>query len=216
MSDAAIAWAISPPIVPAPTTAALKTNIGLGASEIVRGGKSRREASGRGPGAGRPRADRGELLDLEPEPQQRPLQRLGHLAADEEALGEPGERAALRERVRELETDRRRLAPGDLELGSQLAARLRVRERDPVQAARLVREHPLADRPRPAGVERQTSVPPCLRIPGLRLDRLEAVDPGRPAGGVEVVVHASAAEAWMRTDSLTLATPASVREGAGH
>ena len=37
MSDEAIACAISPPIVPAPTTAALKTNIGLGASGVCEG-----------------------------------------------------------------------------------------------------------------------------------------------------------------------------------
>jgi hypothetical protein len=37
MSDEAIACAISPPIVPAPTTAALKTNIELGDLRSLRG-----------------------------------------------------------------------------------------------------------------------------------------------------------------------------------
>ena len=74
MSDEAIACAISPPIVPAPTTAALETNIRL---EILRDsrGKSAQEASGR---------IRAPLLDLEPVARQRAPQRLAHLAADEE------------------------------------------------------------------------------------------------------------------------------------
>ena len=37
MSDEAIAWAISPPIVPAPTTAALETNIRLESSGSLEG-----------------------------------------------------------------------------------------------------------------------------------------------------------------------------------
>src|SRR4029078_5278901 len=86
MSAAAIAWAISPPIVPAPTTAALKTNIPL--LTWVWG-------SARLP------------VRLEPKGAERALQRASHLAADEEQIGDRGEDAAALDLVLEALGDAR-------------------------------------------------------------------------------------------------------------
>src|SRR5215210_7893961 len=92
-SAAAIACAISPPIVPAPTTAALKTNkLTLrGFREPERPGKVARWSSSR-----RPRLLRQvrRPLDLPLEGGERALQRASLLAADEEPVGRPHERSA--------------------------------------------------------------------------------------------------------------------------
>src|SRR5918994_2373925 len=86
MSAAAITWAISPPITPAPTTAALKTNM--------------------------PRRLAAELLlqlhiaaPLAGEPGEAALQRRGDLAADEEPVDDRRRRGALLQLVGELERD---------------------------------------------------------------------------------------------------------------
>src|SRR5438876_2304055 len=86
----------------------------------------------------------GQLLDLDLEAGEGACHRAAHLGADEEAIGEPHERAAPLQPVFELLGDRRPLAR-DLERGPQLAGAFRVAEGDPVKAARLVLEHVLGD-----------------------------------------------------------------------
>src|SRR5436190_10842014 len=73
-------WAISPPIVPAPTTAALVTNMAA-------------------------RLQPGFVLSLYGEAAECAFQRLRERAPDEEHVGQPAQRAARRERVVELHLD---------------------------------------------------------------------------------------------------------------
>src|SRR4051794_22621681 len=80
-------WAISPPIVPAPTTAALKTNMG---ARLQRSLFSR---------------FRGKAEKCAPEG-------VGERPANEQQVGEPAQRAALLELVRELDGDVGPLALG--------------------------------------------------------------------------------------------------------
>ncbi len=104
------------------------------------------------------------LLCLVLEAQQRPLQRFAHLTANEEAFGDGREDSALNERVSEFDRHPGRLT-FDLESRQLLAAQRGIGELDPVQPPRLVLEHPFSDGPRPAGVERQTSVDPSSGYP---------------------------------------------------
>ena len=69
MPAEAIVWAISPPIVPAPTTAALNTNMSPKSSGTALGGEGYRA---------------GFLLRLGREAAQRAAQRVAQRAADEE------------------------------------------------------------------------------------------------------------------------------------
>ena len=197
MSAAAIAWAISPPIVPAPTTAALKTNIsspfrGLGWT----GGRSapcwaaaRPRRTGRLSGCAF--AADAAALRLEPQLGQRALQRATHLRPDEEDVGErarAGPRcSACRSSRWPTRVEPAALGGEHLEAGLERPARRRILELDPVQRARLVLERRArSTSPRPAGVERQTSVPPPPGSPPRTTTGCEAVDPRGPAVAVEV------------------------------
>src|SRR2546423_13396644 len=128
-------WAISPPIVPAPTTAALNTNM------------SRNPPEGCAAGA---RLQRRLLGRLGPEATKGPGERVSLRAADEQRVDEWLERAAYGHRVVELEVD-----PRGVVLGS---------ERDRLRAVELLLEddhlverpgqrlrHLLRHRPAPAG-----------------------------------------------------------------
>src|SRR6266513_3023123 len=87
MSAAAITCAISPPIVPAPTTAALNTNMDL--SEVL----SLREA-GPPPAGAQGYRDLGLaalVLELPGEANERAAQRVSHRAADEEEVDQRAE-----------------------------------------------------------------------------------------------------------------------------
>src|SRR5579859_3852401 len=90
MSALAIAWAISPPIVPAPTTAALNTNT---ARKL-------------------PHARGARRLELRAEARERLLERVRHRAADEHEIDQPHQRRALLELVGEAEVDRHPLVLG--------------------------------------------------------------------------------------------------------
>src|SRR4051812_31043032 len=99
-SAAASTWAISPPIVPAPTTAALKTNMVAGTlrSPLARGyGGRPREACGR--------LQRRFLRRLDGEPAEGPRERVALRAADEDDLRELRQRALRLDLVVELESD---------------------------------------------------------------------------------------------------------------
>ena len=132
----------------------------------VRGVRARREASGRGRrGGSAARLHLGQLLDLEPEAQQRPPQRLRHLAADEEALGRArrtGRRRAARSRApaspwSPRPRPRTVVVSSPLDSGSANAIRCSLRGSWASTVSVTV--------PRPAGVERQTSVPPSSGYP---------------------------------------------------
>src|SRR5947209_16104084 len=98
MSALAIVCAISPPIVPAPTTAALKTNMSLclGRGSVLRRRRSRARSLVGGPGT--------TFRQLDPEVRDRRLQRALHRAADEQQVdhgrdeGPPPELVSERQR----------------------------------------------------------------------------------------------------------------------
>src|SRR4051794_29761413 len=117
MSAAAITWAISPPIVPAPTTAALNTNK---FPPIFDGrGRSPREPRERTGGAWRLAAGLGRQEN------KRPLQGRLHLRADEEDVADPAEDALGCELVAHLQGHRGRLLRSG-EGGEELALHRRV------------------------------------------------------------------------------------------
>src|SRR4030081_2647505 len=102
MSAPAIPRAISPPIVPAPTTAALNTNMGVwGSFDSRRRGQPRPGAEGYrdrpGGEPGLPQLGRG--LELAGETDERAPQRVPHGPPDEEQVGERPKRTALLELV---------------------------------------------------------------------------------------------------------------------
>src|SRR5918998_280757 len=97
MPAAAMTCAISPPITPAPTTAALKTNMALSLVAL----QARRGRSGT-PG-GLPLE---VAAPLAREAEQAAAQRRGELAPDEQRVHQPRERRALLELVVELERHR--------------------------------------------------------------------------------------------------------------
>src|SRR4051794_9395915 len=122
-SAAASTWAISPPIVPAPTTAALNTNmVGEPFRSLFAGGRRNWPRGVRG------RLQRGLLGRLGGEAPQRARERVALRAADEDRVGERGQRAALRQLVVERECDRG-------------AALLRGCELDRLRAGQAVLEH---------------------------------------------------------------------------
>src|SRR5215212_2087032 len=97
---AAQTWAISPPIVPAPTTAALKTNM-----NPPRWRRKRRyRLSGR---VRRGLRQSRVLRRLDREPLERPADRVPQRAADEDEVGDRPQRPALVQLVVELHEDAR-------------------------------------------------------------------------------------------------------------
>src|SRR3954471_13490772 len=137
--DAAIVCAICPPMVPAPTTAALNTN--------TLGTPRNRDSDPRGGRRGTAGAYSEQVvrrLQLAAEAGQRAAQGLGHRAADEEPVDDRDQRPALLDLV--------------LEGQGHAAAGVARLERDPLRAAqrlvvdcqrlagaRLVRQDPLDD-----------------------------------------------------------------------
>src|SRR4051812_31951366 len=85
--DAAMVCAICPPMVPAPTTAALNTNIQSPISALVRGGRL---------------SEPGFILRLHGEAAERAAQRVAQGTADEEHVGERSQGAVLGQLVLEL------------------------------------------------------------------------------------------------------------------
>src|SRR5215208_1229571 len=164
MPAAAMTCAISPPITPAPTTAALKTNMaGTLASPFSV------PLQVPAPFAG--------------ESGEGPLERRLDLAADEEAVDEPRRRRLLLELIVQLERDVDAVA-GGLERDLLRAAQALVLDRERLAHARLIGGHLLEH----AAAAARVAVPhePALRGPALRerRDVLEAVDPRRPADRV--------------------------------
>ena len=168
MSDAAIACAISPPIVPAPTTAALKTNIGLGASESCEGSKSRREASGRRLGGGS--AARLIAASSSTSSRNRSSVRRSDLAtcprtkkrSASQANGPPCASEYESSRLTVVRSPRaisNLVSSSPLDSGSENEIRCRLRGSCASTSS--------LTRPRPAGVELQVSVPPTSGYPAL-------------------------------------------------
>src|SRR4051794_1192411 len=124
MPAAAMTWAISPPMVPAPTTAALKTNMRAGRLPV------------------------GLVIrpQLIPEAEERASQRVGERAADEQEVEEERERPALLQPVRELERDLDALGDGG-EPDGLGPVDLLVLDLDGLAGAGLVGAHALADAP---------------------------------------------------------------------
>src|SRR4051812_37147899 len=176
MSTLAMVQAISPPIVPAPTTAALNTNM------------CRKTVLWSFRGAGRLlRLERelGVAVALARVAAQRAPQRVAQRATDEQQVGDEEQWALALEVVLELELDDHPVALGAE--GDPLTAReLLVLDLGLLTPARLVAEHAL-EHPAPAlgpGLPDQHA--PALGPAVLALDYgAEAVDPRRPA--VEVV-----------------------------
>src|SRR3954453_18159275 len=127
MSADAITWAISPPIVPAPTTAALNTNKVPPVPEL----------RGRG-------AYLAVRLRLRLEHGQRPGQGGPHLGANEERVADLREEARGNELVCNLQGDGR-LPSLTRERGRELSSGRRIGEPNPVPGERLVHEHLLRD-----------------------------------------------------------------------
>src|SRR5215218_10342007 len=123
MSAAAITCAISPPMTPAPTTAALKTNIGR---TLAAGLQLHLHIS----------------APLAGEAGERAAQRGDDLTAHEQAVDQPGQRVALLERVVELERDLDGVGSGS-ELDPLRAAQAAVLDLQRLAAARLICRHDL-------------------------------------------------------------------------
>src|SRR3954453_21736873 len=170
----AMVWAIWPPIVPAPTTAALNTN--MIRTALLRKGKARQASPSQAGIAVGPH--------LGGEPAQRPLERLALRAADEQEI-ERAERAALlRELVVELERDRHAPAAGR-ERHPLRAADLLVLDLERLADARLVAEDALEDPPAPAGGGVPDDAGALVRPLAVDAgDVLAAVDERRPAARV--------------------------------
>src|SRR6478672_1387699 len=170
MPAAAIVCAIWPPMVPAPTTAALKTNMG----------------SGTAPDSGSRRARRlyGTLAfsrHLDPEAAQRAGQRLALRAADEQQVHDRHAGPRLLELVGQLEHDGDPVVVG-CEGDPLAAAQLVVLDGDGLAVARRVRDDALLDAPAPARV-RLPDEPCALARPVALAARhvVQAVDERRPA-----------------------------------
>src|SRR4051794_13806331 len=167
----AMVWAIWPPMVPAPTTATLKTNMVWTA--LLRKGERRRLY------AGVPLRS-----ELGREPAQRPLERLALRAADEQQVERAEPAALLLELVVELERDRH--APAvRYERDPLRAADLLVLDLERLADARLVGDHVLEDPSAPVGVGVPNDA--GARVRPLAVDArdvLAAVDERRPAARV--------------------------------
>src|SRR3954465_13748700 len=135
MPAEAMVWAIWPPMVPAPTTAALKTN--MFRTALLRKRKGRRLYAGV--------AVRSQLRGEAP---QRALERLALRAADEQQVERAELAAALLELVVELERDRHALGMRD-EGDALRAADPHVLNRERLPDARLVGGDLLEDAPAP-------------------------------------------------------------------
>src|SRR5215217_3663889 len=164
MSAAAITCAISPPITPAPTTAALKTNIAMTLAALLA-------------------FELQVAAALVREAGERAAQRAGDLAANEQHVGQPRQRGALLELVVERERDADRLRSGG-ELDALRAAQPLVFDAQCLSAARLVRGHRLEHEPAPARLARPLERPRGRPLGRQVDDVAEAVDPGGPADRV--------------------------------
>src|SRR3954454_18808063 len=156
----AITWAISPPMTPAPTTAALKTNMRPDLSSV-------------------PAAELPLGRELHREPAQRALQAVAGPPAQQQALDRRQRGLGLE---RDLERDPRLLQPG-LEDHLAHAGELLVLGLQRLAEPRLVARHPLpvapaAARPRHP-LQRAAAQRPVVRE---RDDLAELLDPRRPAG----------------------------------
>src|SRR4051794_39452651 len=168
---AAMVWAIWPPMVPAPTTAALKTN--MFRTALLRKGKGRRLYAGV--------AVRSQLRGEAP---QRALERLALRAADEQQVERAELAAALLELVVELERDRHALGMRD-EGDALRAADLLVLHRERLPDARLVGGDLLEDAPAPLRIGVPDDVGADVRpVARHARDVLAAVDERGPAAGV--------------------------------
>src|SRR5215218_8700655 len=160
MSAAAITWAISPPITPAPTTAALNTNMTRNLAELDLG------------------------LALVGEAAEGAPQGVGHGPAHEQQVDRRGERIAVLDLV--LERERHLDVLGPRREGDPLtpAERL-VLDFDGLAGTDLVGDHALLDHPAAARWGRPQQAGADLRPLALELDDVpEAVDPRGPAGRV--------------------------------
>src|SRR4051794_12424651 len=171
MPAEAMVWAIWPPMVPAPTTAALKTNMSRNA--LLREGERGRLYAGVALGP-----------ELRGEASQRPLERLALRAADEQEVERAELPALLLQLVAELERDRHALAVRH-ERDALRAADLLVLDGERLPDARLVRGDLLEH----AAAALRERVPDHLGarvrpIPGDARDVLAAVDERRPAAVV--------------------------------
>src|SRR3954452_3236961 len=166
---AAIVCAIWPPIVPAPTTAALKTNMGSCCSSAAATRGSRRLSTGV-----LCRCQPLLVAQLDGEAPQRALERLPLRPADEHEVDHGQEALALLELVVELERDLHAalVRREDDALG---AADLLVLDPDGLPAARLVGHHALDHAAAAAGVR----VPQHARAGPrpLALDRGDVLEP---------------------------------------
>src|ERR671925_274989 len=163
MSAAAMTCAISPPITPAPTTAALNTNIARTLAALLA-------------------LPLHVAAPLAGEARERPPQRRRDLATHEQHVDEPRERMALLELVVERQRDLDLVVPG-LELDSLAAAQAAVLDLERLARARLERLHDLEHAPAPV----RDAVPLQRALGGPAVGQLdhmtEAVDPGGPAEG---------------------------------
>src|SRR5207249_7427552 len=126
------------------------------------------------------------LLHLELQPIQRAAHGSPHLRADEQPVGEPGQRAATAKAIVELLCDPGS-SPLDREGRAQLTGAPGVAKGNSVQVARLMLEHVLGDLPPPRGYRAPAERPADLGIAVGGQHVSEAVHPGRPATGFEVV-----------------------------
>src|SRR4051812_33443578 len=162
MSADAMTWAISPPITPAPTTAALNTNMAvtLASAELDFAGS------------------------LDREPLQRAAQRVGDRAAHKQQVDDWSERRVLLDLVLERERD-----PGLLQAGLEghglAPGELAVLDLERLPGARLVRHDDLLHPPAAARRGVPDHARPALGPLAVDLDEMpEAVDPRGPAVGV--------------------------------
>src|SRR5829696_3549652 len=150
MSAEAMTWAISPPMTPAPTTAALKTNMGgilsrkPGRGEPGQRGHAERRAHA-------PRADRLELGDLDPrEPRREPAAR-----ERQDGRGRPGALAVAGERSQDRDVaehaEQRHGDPRQVGVGGLLHGRAAVRDRAHGLGARVMHDREVARDREPDG-----------------------------------------------------------------
>src|SRR5690348_9465584 len=158
-SAAATTWAISPPMTPAPTTAALNTNMALTLASA---------------------AELPLRCELGVEAPQRAAQGVGHRAADEEQIHDRREQVAVLDAVLELQRDLHRLRLR-LERHALSALDACVLHGEALARAHLVGEHRLGHPAATVG-RRVPQAPGALARPVVveRDDVAEAVDPRRP------------------------------------
>src|SRR5436190_4287789 len=178
MSAFAIAWAISPPMVPAPTTAALNTNKLASESRVADAGGYMAQT---GPGDRRSGLEpvRGALHDLGGERGERSLEREAHLRAHEQGVGDLHERPALPQVIGQLLAHDRSALRG-CEAHRELALGLWIGETDAMSLGLAVLQHPLGHLAATGAAGAPSKRPIDLGISIDAEDDAELVDPRRP------------------------------------